>query len=637
MAKFLIVLILSLFFIVFPRQVLAAGEFSSSYEVTYDVLDSGQTQVLEKITLKNLTDRFYASQFTLTISASDISEVAAFDSSGELETSVEKVEESGVVNKHKITVKFKSQLAGKDKEYHWSLKFKSNDFAQLQGKIWQVSVPKIAPNTDLEDYELTLSVPVSFGDPASILPQPLAESETGGRLNFYFSKDQLLNSGILANFGTNQFFEFKARYKLENNGFLPKVANISLPPDTDYQKVVINSISPLPDNVIRDLDGNSIAYFKLERNQDLAVEVSGFAKLSIDNLDPKPQLSAEQRKTYTSARKDWESDNPNISSKLIDILKQAPTRQVSDQARVINNYVVNFLSFNSQRVEDGDFQRLGALTTLSNPDRALALEFSDLFLSLARSAKIPTRQLVGFAYSSNNALRPLSYLSHFHIWNDYFDPDLGWVMIDPTWQATSGGVDYFSKFDLNHLVFGIRGASSQEPNYPSEISTKFSEDYIEGSSDLYAKIEVPNLLYGGIPASAKITISNRGNIAFPESELKLTSDSLKLIFPKEFKNNSFITPVIPPLGHLEYTFDLRSEAILRAYEDKIQIQIGNQHFERQVVVKPFFDASIFPYVILGVAVLIVSTYFLSVFLYLKNRHKLGTRQFRKKSKPKKPK
>ncbi|MBM4402559.1 MAG: hypothetical protein FJ044_04925 [Candidatus Cloacimonetes bacterium] len=46
-----------------------------------------------------------------------------------------------------------------------------------------------------------------------------------------------------------------------------------------------------------------------------------------------------------------------------------------------------------------------------------------------------------------------------------FLPDDGWVNIDPTWGATTG-IDYFSKFDTNHLAFVIKGIDSERP-YPA--------------------------------------------------------------------------------------------------------------------------------------------------------------------------
>jgi cell division protein FtsB len=41
-----------------------------------------------------------------------------------------------------------------------------------------------------------------------------------------------------------------------------------------------------------------------------------------------------------------------------------------------------------------------------------------------------------------------------------------WKSVDPTWESTSGGVDYFSQSLINHLAVAKRGTSSSEPIVP---------------------------------------------------------------------------------------------------------------------------------------------------------------------------
>src|SRR3989344_9009055 len=103
--KLAIIILFLVFGLAFPKNTLAAGEFSSRYNVVYDVDSSGSTTVTEKITLKNLTDKYYASSFTLTIAASDLSDLVAFDSSGPLEVRLEQVEDLPN-DKHKLKNKF---------------------------------------------------------------------------------------------------------------------------------------------------------------------------------------------------------------------------------------------------------------------------------------------------------------------------------------------------------------------------------------------------------------------------------------------------------------------------------------------------------------------------------------------------
>src|SRR5436309_2815969 len=139
MQKLLICLTLFLVILFFPRVVSAKGEFASSYTVDYNIDDSGTTNVSEEITLKNLTDRFYASNFSLVIGSTKITQVEAVDDQGPLET---KVIDEGT--RSRINVVFRQQIAGKGKIYKWRLHFSSSDFTSHRGKTWQVSIPKVS-------------------------------------------------------------------------------------------------------------------------------------------------------------------------------------------------------------------------------------------------------------------------------------------------------------------------------------------------------------------------------------------------------------------------------------------------------------------------------------------------------------
>ena len=68
----------------------AAGEFGSSYKVSYFVDESGTTSVTENITLKNKTDKYYPSSFSLSIGATQISDIEAFDSQGPLQINTQR-------------------------------------------------------------------------------------------------------------------------------------------------------------------------------------------------------------------------------------------------------------------------------------------------------------------------------------------------------------------------------------------------------------------------------------------------------------------------------------------------------------------------------------------------------------------
>ncbi len=99
-------------------------EFSTSYDVIYDVGEDGITNVTQKIGLKNLTSNFFASKYTLIIGSTTLSDVAASDPQGPLTV---KPDIQG--NRTQIEIKFNQQIAGEGKTQNFTLKFKSKDFA----------------------------------------------------------------------------------------------------------------------------------------------------------------------------------------------------------------------------------------------------------------------------------------------------------------------------------------------------------------------------------------------------------------------------------------------------------------------------------------------------------------------------
>lgn len=616
MRSFFCGLIILLVCLVLPSQVLASSEFASFYDVSYEVDASGLTQVTEQITLKNLTDQYYASSFTLTIGATQISDVSATDSQGPLI-----VEMSQEKTRTQITVKFTQQITGKGKEYPWTLRFKSSDFTEHIGQVWQVSIPKIVATDSLEDYQLRLSVPVSFDDPSSILPAPKDSREVGGRLVYQFTKEQLIDSGILANFGTEQLFGFELTFQLENYGLLPVVVKIPLPPDTAYQQVLIESIDPQPETVTTDSDGNFLAHFRLSRRSEQKVLVKGLAKLFLNQRFKSSLLTLEEQNSLTIEQPYWEKNATQIKTKVREILKDQPSSN-QEKAKLINNFVSNFLDYDEERLSKQNFDRLGALTALTNSGQALCSEFSDLFITLARAANIPARMLVGYAFTSNKQLRPLSLGDDvLHAWPEYYDPSLGWVMIDPTWQNTTSGVDYFSQFDLNHLVLAVRGSSSQEPKLADQVNVKLSQRDFQSHPDLQIALMVDDEIFAGFPTQVKVIVRNNGNSSYLSANFNLSSSKIDIV-----DNHDFIIPNIPPYATIEYQFGLRTSWLWQSYDDVLKLTIGDKSVDKKISVKPFLALKFFSQLVVAIITIMVAIYLMTLIVHW--RFKLSTKTSR---------
>ena len=579
------------FFLLFTIQctlhpIFAADEFSTAYDVVYDVGLDGITTVTEKINLRNLTSEYYASQFKLTIGTTQIFDIKASDGGGNMEVTQEQTGTSTTLN-----VKFNSQVVGKDKVFPWTLQFKSKDFAERVGKVWEVRAPKVSSG-NLEAYNLTISVPLQFGEPSLIAPTPKTQTISSDKMFITFEKSQLQQSGVSASFGTFQLFDFDLSYHLENNNLVPILTSIALPPDTAYQDVIMQRIDPKPSNVTVDDDGNYLAWYRLTRGQKLDIKVVGSAKLYTTSKVKNPVLPDILIQKYTEADKYWEKDNPQIQSKLAEILGTNPPQNQTEKAKLIYHYVVNTLKYDPTRIKD-NIERFGALAVLNNPTQAVCMEFTDLFITLSRAAGIPSRELDGFAYTANPTLRPLSLSKDvLHAWPEYRDDTKGWVMVDPTWENTTGGVDYFNKFDLNHFVFALKGSSSLYPipagSYKyvgqdsHDVKVQLSENDFLGKPQLSVQIENADPILAGFPGKVKVKVSNVGNAVYPSKSFNVESSQLLIL-----NGDSQMLGPIAAFGNASFDFNIRTKSLFDSFNDQIVVLIGSQRYTKDVEIKPF--------------------------------------------------
>lgn len=586
-------------FIFFTPASYAAEEFATSYDVVYDIDNEGITTVTEKINLRNKTSEYYANQFKLIIGATEIFDIKASDGGGIMEVSSQLKDTST-----EITVKFNSQVVGLDKVLPWTLQFKSRDFAQNLGKVWEVRAPKVSSES-IDDYNLTIAVPVQFGEPTIITPTPKSQTTQQGKMFLTFGQDQLTESGVSASFGNLQIFDFDLTYHLRNTNLVPILTSIALPPDTAYQDVIYQRITPTPVNVTVDEDGNYLAWFRLNRSEKLDVKVTGSTKLYVKSKVKNPQLSEDLRKKYTRPDKYWESNHPQLLAKLSEILTPNSTKNSSERAKIIYRFVVDYLKYDSGRLND-NIERLGALTALSNPQGAVCMEFTDLFIALSRAAGIPARELDGFAYTANPALRPLSLEGDIlHAWPEYFDDVNGWVMVDPTWENTTGGVDYFNKLDLNHFVFVIKGSSSESPipagsykfaeNNSRDVKVELSDNDFIGKPQLNVEVESANPILSGFPGKIKVRIANIGNAIYPSNNFSIAAGKLSIL-----DGNSQNLGSIPPFGEASFDLNIRTNSLFDRFDDQIIVLVGSQKFSKDVIIKPFLIFQTYPLIAIGI-------------------------------------
>lgn len=568
MITFVYLLICLFVSLLFASPALAASAFGADYDVDYSVAPTGVTIVTQKVTLTNKETNLYPKQYSIAIDSEKIKNIIARDTSGLITPAISQKD-----GKTTIGLIFNDQVVGLGKQTTFTLRYENLEIASKNGSIWEIYVPGVADDETLQSYTVSLNVPSSLGPLAYRTPAP-----TDGR---YWNKAQMIHGGIAAAYGISQTFALSLGYFLQNPRLTPIKEDIALPPDTAYQKVIVQSLEPKPTAINRDIDGNWLATYELSGGQKIKIE----AKLLISlTLAPKKEWKdVIPTEAYTKPLQYWETQDPAVA--------QLAKRYTSPQS--IYQYVVNTLSYNDDRVNQNPLRR-GAVAALATPKEAICMEFTDLFIAIARAAGIPAREVVGFAYTTNSRLRPLSLVADvLHAWPEYYDKEKQvWVPVDPTWGNTTGGVDYFNKLDFNHIAFAIHGASSTYP-YPAGA---YKEESKQGKDvdvsfaqapgpavigKLTTTIQFPTTATAGRIASGRVVVVNDSGVSIDSADIAINATP----FPFSFTANEIR---IPPFAKFSYPVEIPIASYIARGTGRVSVVVNGQAQDHAFSIVPMY-------------------------------------------------
>lgn len=573
-----------------PTTVSAEGEFTADYDVLYEVSPQGITTVTQRIDLTNNYTNLYAKQYIITIDSLNISHIAATDRKGAITPVVSQID-----GKTQITLSFNDAVVGVGNTLPFTLRYQHNDIAQKNGKIWEINIPGVSEDPNLGSYTVDLRVPESFGEPAYMSPPPTADGT--------WNRQQLIAGGVSIAYGDEQTFELELSYHLSNPQSNRVYTEVAIPPDTAYQRVNILSIQPQPVSMQRDVDGNWLARYDLDPKEEIDVTVDIVVSIT---LEPRASFISQQGdlEPYLDPTRYWQADSEAV-------LNLAQKYRTPEE---IYEYVVGALSYAYERVNaDTPVERKGAIAALEDPMGAVCMEFTDLFIAIARAAGIPARQLVGYAHTTNTRLRPLSLVADvLHAWPEYYDSTRArWVPVDPTWGNTTGGIDYFNKLDFNHIVFAINGTQDDFP-YPAgsykkegkvtkDISVAFAPNtdiaptQNDSPNTIVTQIEAPARMTAGFPVQASVVIKNESGKSVENAQVIIKGEPFEL----------FITQMvdqIPPYSSIEIPLELHVKNALTSGRGTITATVNERATAYSVTIWPLY-IPLFPVAVsVGIAV-----------------------------------
>jgi len=571
-------LLVFIFLFLIKKEILAK-DYRVEYEVSYfleEKKDKIASPVSFKIKITNLTSKVFVERFTLTFPSSfGIREIKAKDDWGEIAPFIETVND--VI---KITLKFSNPNIGKDSINNFYLNFYQDNLFKINGNVWEVILPTIERIED-DSYKVIVHLPQDTDKKISLAkPSPTLVSEN--KIIWENPREKT----IYAIFGEKQYYETTLYYHLKNEKPYPVYTEVAFPPDTLYQKVFIKKIDPKPFFVYQDSDGNFLGRYFLKPLEKKMIIFDGviaiYAKPRVEVRDFINKKIKSQRNYLLTSHSPWQikgiEDNKEIAS----------LKNPND----IYRYVVEKLEYNQALVFKKN-ERKGADFALKYPNQAVCTEFTDLFIALAREKGIFAREIEGFGFTQDEKLRPLTLTSDIlHAWPEYYDEGKKlWIPIDPTWEDTSG-IDYFSSFDLNHIVFVIHG---KNPFYPvsagmykiensSDIVIKPKKEEIKDNVKVIVKlINFPKKIDDKNFYSINLLVENQSNVYLWDKKINFEAQGID-VKPKEFLIESLL-----PFEKKELKIKIKSlfknkktSAFFKVFFDEKKIE------ENSVLIVPFY-------------------------------------------------
>lgn len=515
-----------------PLPVSASENFQLKFDVSYKVQEDAKTTVTYNFALTNLTTEKYAAEYSLLLGKTKVEGLRAFDRTGALPIELRLADDGS----KDARIEFADHVVGEGKTLNWSVLYETPDIAQKVGRLWVVTIPKpgdIVPNSD---YTVKLTVPPSFG---KLIWQRPGASAIGN----VWPKTALMGNKITAVYAPEgvepyQAYDFSFKYRLTNNSLLPSKLPLALPPDTQFQKIFLSYLNPRPEDVIKDEDGNWLAYYTLGPTSHRDIVASGSALVAI-----KPLSGAELNQQNFSP----------IASKIHHDL--AALRQL-----------------NPTKKEQKDFT---------------CTDFAQAFITEAKKSQITAKQVDGLVVGQGVANSDDS----LHCWVEYFDSQVGqWRMIDPAWQSRTKA-DYFKELDFTHLSLVIHGKDPLSPVPPGLYQGVFpSKDLVVTPVNknldinevpvVHVRADIPSLGTSGLPLKLKVIVENMGPTYHAGETIVISSKNFT-ITPKTVN-----TGPLPPFATREVDFQVDTGSVFAKSDGIITLTIQNQSRDYPLKLEP---------------------------------------------------
>jgi transglutaminase-like putative cysteine protease len=154
-----------------------------------------------------------------------------------------------------------------------------------------------------------------------------------------------------------------------------------------------------------------------------------------------------------------------------------------DKARAIYDYVFSNMSYDKSGTGWGH----GDVLYACNAKKGNCTDFHSLFISMARSQRIPSRFEIGFQIPPD---QHSSQIPGYHCWAEFFNPQNGWIPVDisEAWKHPVKKDYYFGAHDADRVQFTVGRDLKLSPPQQGDPLNYFIYPYVEIGGQPYPNI-----------------------------------------------------------------------------------------------------------------------------------------------------
>ncbi len=245
-----------------------AAEFDADLQAEYSFAPSSPAKVTLDYTLTNTNAAVFVQNYQVILPGSAAS-IVVQNKDEDITKEVHTDHDRQVLD-----LAFQNDTVGQGKKRKFALEYIDSKLLGRRGGSQLIRIPALEGYENLTTYKTIVRLPLGFGSPDLLTPQPSKVGTASGQLVYTF--DQKDGQTINIGFGQKQVLQFNYERILTNLSNYPAYAAAIFPGDQEEVSFVYANIAPTPDTWEVLPDGRWRGIYLLDIGAHLPVRADGF-------------------------------------------------------------------------------------------------------------------------------------------------------------------------------------------------------------------------------------------------------------------------------------------------------------------------------------------------------------------------